>query len=62
MCGDCGKHLFLTRKAARRAARRMHSHGRLSAYRCPVQNGFHLGHLPPGGRDVARRLRLGRVS
>jgi hypothetical protein len=62
MCEHCGKFLHLTRKAARQVKRRAHRGQQLSAYPCPVSPGWHLGHLPPGGRDVARRHRLGRAS
>lgn len=57
MCEHCRKILHRSRRAARRVAKRQHPGKRLTAYPCPVSDGWHNGHLPPGGRDVARRLR-----
>jgi len=62
MCDHCGKVLFRSRKLARQARKRMRPSAGLSAYRCPVRAGFHLGHLPPGGRDSARRMRIWKAA
>jgi len=46
-CPDCGKRRYPTRAEARKAMRAIRSRdGRLNAYRCPVGNDWHLGHLP----------------
>ena len=45
---------FDTRRAARRAARRMHDSA-LNVYRCPECGWFHIGHLP-------QRVRNGEVD
>lgn len=47
MCEPCDKHIFLSRKTARRVARQLTEHGRPRAYRChanPQQ--WHVGHIP----------------
>lgn len=59
-CATCGKLLFLSKAAAKRAARQMpHRDGRLNAYRCG--NFWHIGHLPRAiARGLASRDDLGR--
>jgi hypothetical protein len=54
-CRPCRKQLFTSRKAAKRACRRRHPAEQLTAYRCPVDDGWHGGHLP-------RKVREGRVA
>lgn len=52
----CGKILYKSRKDAKRLARYRHPGKKgLSAYYCPYGNGWHYGHLPPGGHEQARR-------
>ena len=43
-CTTCGKRAYFTRKAAKRAARRIHPDQQLNAYRCGPY--WHYGHLP----------------
>lgn len=43
-CRNCGKKCYLTRKAARRDARRILPGEHLNAYQCGPY--WHLGHLP----------------
>lgn len=43
-CPDCGKRSFTTRKAAKKAARRIGDGDHMSAYRCGGY--WHIGHLP----------------
>jgi hypothetical protein len=55
-CPDCGKLRYLTRRHAKRIARRINARrgGRLNAYRCG--DFWHIGHLPTAVRhgDIAR--------
>jgi hypothetical protein len=41
-CPVCGKHRFASRRAAKRAARDLHPHDSMRAYRCG--NFWHYGH------------------
>ncbi|MEV6633901.1 hypothetical protein AB0M54_24430 [Actinoplanes sp. NPDC051470] len=50
-CEGCGKVSFVSRKDARRGARRAVDGERPRAYRCPTSPYWHLGHLP---EDVRR--------
>jgi hypothetical protein len=43
-CGSCGKVRYLSRKAAKQAARRLHPGADLHVYACG--GAYHLGHLP----------------
>lgn len=57
----CGKYRYFTRKAAKRAMRRLYpdrnNHGRLNAYECRIEtNVWHLGHLP----EAVKRGDVGR--
>ncbi|MGE3449000.1 MAG: hypothetical protein AB7H92_15635 [Microbacteriaceae bacterium] len=58
-CPDCGKRLYVTRREARAAVRRTRLHIRyakrtvMREYRCPVRDGWHIGHLPKPVRDGA---------
>jgi hypothetical protein len=46
-CGPCDKVIHLTRKNARRAARKTPNGDRPRAYPCPhVKGHWHVGHLP----------------
>lgn len=61
-CGWCGKLVFMTRKDARGAARRVHpgEHG-MSAYECThaladgITGLYHYGHTMKGGRNARQR-------
>jgi hypothetical protein len=44
-CGPCGKRTFATRKKAQKTAKQIPGRG-LHAYKCPTNEGWHLGHLP----------------
>lgn len=44
-CTDCRKRAYPTRKAAKATAKTI-SGRHMTAYPCPVADGFHLGHLP----------------
>lgn len=47
ICGSCGKRGYSTRKAARRAARRLFPEHRMSAYQChDGGTSWHFGHQP----------------
>lgn len=57
-CPHCGKHRFLHRKEAKRAAKKNHPGKALSSYEC---GGFyHYGHLSPEMLR-GRRMRNGRI-
>lgn len=43
----CGKRTFLNRRQARKFARSIFPGEHMSAYRCPLSVGWHIGHLPP---------------
>lgn len=59
-CASCGKWLYGSRKAARRARKRVPNTGEvLSAYPCPHQDGWHLGRLWGQARDRIRERRAG---
>lgn len=45
-CRTCGKYLYATRRDARERMRALNHRG-LGVYRCPYNDGFHLGHRPP---------------
>lgn len=46
-CEPCGKKIYLNRKAARRAAKRLHTEDPPRAYPCMVTDSWwHVGHLP----------------
>lgn len=54
-CEPCGKYTYLSRKAARRNARRVHPDDPMSAYPCPHNpQHWHVGHLPPAIKDGRR--------
>lgn len=56
-CVTCNKVLYRSRKEAKYHARKRHPGAKgLNAYYCTFGNGWHLGNLPPGGRDQARRM------
>lgn len=64
-CAPCGKWLYISRKAARRArVRVLNTYGVLNAYPCPHADGWHLGHLrdPVGARDRIRAARERRTG
>jgi hypothetical protein len=44
-CATCGKHRFVTRKDAKRAARFLHPEDAMRAYRCGPW--WHYGHTSP---------------
>lgn len=48
-CMGCGKMVYLTRKAAKAAARVLYPGDHLSEYACVTEGGrgWHIGHLPP---------------
>jgi hypothetical protein len=62
-CQSCrpAKQIYASRKAAKLAARQQPDKGRMTAYRCPGEEGWHVGHLPKGisngsyDRDSLRR-------
>jgi hypothetical protein len=43
-CRTCGKVRYLSRRAAKQAARRLHPSSDLHVYAC--DGAYHLGHLP----------------
>lgn len=43
-CTTCGKRCYVTKRAAKTAARALHPGDHLNAYRCGPW--WHLGHLP----------------
>jgi len=45
-----------SRRGARARARVRHPGKNLTEYLCPVSEGWHIGNLPAGGRDEARRI------
>lgn len=46
-CEPCGKKIYLNRKAARQAAKRLHAEDPPRPYRCLYHDAWwHLGHLP----------------
>jgi hypothetical protein len=45
-CPTCGKHRFATRRAAKRAARFLHPHDSMRAYRCGPEY-WHYSHNSP---------------
>jgi hypothetical protein len=59
-CVSCDppKQVYVSRKAARQAAKRQPGRGKMPAYRCLGGEGWHLGHLPKvvraglAGRDI----------
>lgn len=60
-CATCNKILYQSRKDAKRHARQRYPGAKgLNAYYCPFSDGWHLGNLPPGGRDQARRMMKGK--
>lgn len=62
-CDVCGKGAYESRRDAKRAARDIHPHERLNAYRCPHRAGmWHLGHLRPGDRDRSIRVEMGEAA
>lgn len=44
-CEDCSKLIYADRSSARKRAKEVPGR-RMHAYRCPVERGWHLGHLP----------------
>lgn len=54
-CEPCGKVTYLSRKAAKTAAKRANPADPGTAYRCPA-NGqhWHVGHLPPSIKNGDR--------
>lgn len=44
-CADCDKRVYPSSKTARAIAKRIPGR-HMNTYRCPVGNGWHLGHLP----------------
>lgn len=60
-CQTCNKVLYESRKDARYHARKRYPGAKgLNAYYCTFSDGWHLGNLPPGGRDQARRIMKGK--
>lgn len=56
-CVTCNKILYETRKDAKRLVRIKFPGAKgLNAYFCEYGQGWHIGNLPPGGRDQARRI------
>lgn len=43
-CHPCGKWLYGSRRAARRVMRAVHRGECMNVYRCPVMDGWHVGH------------------
>ena len=61
-CASCGKRYYVSRKVARKAARRNHPGQHMSAYLGCDGSGWHLGHLPgvvtSGTYDRSRAFRM----
>jgi hypothetical protein len=52
----CGKRAYVSRKFARKAAKRNHPGDCVNSFRCSLNTGYwHIGHLRPGDRDRDRR-------
>lgn len=61
-CPACGKRVYPTRAAAKRARKALFPHDRMDAYRCPQPapweaDRWHLGHPRAGDRDRNPRNR-----
>lgn len=55
VCGPCGKHTYLSRKAAKTFAKRVAPGDPGTAYRCPHNaQQWHVGHLPPAIKQGAQ--------
>lgn len=64
-CAECGKRSYKSRKDGKTAIRSWHPGQGMSAYPCPVIDGFwHIGHLPGVVREgwVSRSQRYGAAS
>lgn len=53
-CPDCGKRRYIKRAGAKAVIKSLPDNRAMREYRCPVGEGWHIGHLPSAVRRGLR--------